>query len=86
MAGVFARAAALVVVRLGNGLDRREIEGSRTTIAGVLSVDWRWVVAVFVGICVVQVVVAVVAGGLVLGSLGVEDDLGLLDEIGRAHV
>ena len=79
MAGVLARGVALVIQRLGNGLDKHEIEPSRITVAGILSVDWTRVIAVLAGICVVQFLVATVASLLMLGSLAVEDDLDMLD-------
>ncbi|KAF8441186.1 hypothetical protein BGX38DRAFT_1204134 [Terfezia claveryi] len=79
MAGVLARGLALVIQRLGDNLDKREIERSKIIIAGVLSVNWTWVIAVLAGICVVQLLVATVAGLLMLGSLEVEDNLDMLD-------
>lgn len=79
MAGVLARGAALVIQRLGNNLDKHEIVPSKTTIAGILSVDWTRAIAVLAGICIVQFLVATVASLLILGSLSVKDDLDMLD-------
>jgi len=79
MAGVLARGVALVIQRLGDNLDKHEIKQSKTIVAGILSVNWTWVIAVLAGICVVQLLVAMVAGLLMLGSLAVEDDLDMLD-------
>lgn len=79
MAGVLARGVALVIQRLGDNLDKHEIIASKTTIAGILSVNWTLVIAVLASICVVQLLVTMVAGLLVLGSLAVEDDLDMLD-------
>ncbi|KAF8475488.1 hypothetical protein BDZ91DRAFT_778654 [Kalaharituber pfeilii] len=81
IAGVFARAVALVVQRLGDGLDKRQIVRSKLTAAGILSVEWVRVVAVLAGICVLQVALTVIGGCFVVGTLCIEDDLDLLDAV-----
>lgn len=84
-AGVIARTAAIVIQRLGDGLDKEEILPTELTAAGLLSVTWKWVGVVLGLLAVVQLVIIVLATFLAAGSLDLEDDLELLDGLLASH-
>lgn len=79
MAGFLSRATALVIRRLGDGLPNKDILQMQISSVGILSVDWIRVAAVLGGIAVLQVVVSVIAGLAMMGTLDVEDDLPCID-------
>ncbi|KAF8456815.1 hypothetical protein BDZ91DRAFT_839228 [Kalaharituber pfeilii] len=77
IAGALARAVALVVRRMGDGLERVEIMPPKTSVVAILSVQWQRVVFILAGIAGFQLLVAVLAGWFVRAKLEVEYDVDL---------
>ncbi|KAF8456809.1 hypothetical protein BDZ91DRAFT_800895 [Kalaharituber pfeilii] len=78
IAGALARAVALVVRRMGDGLDRIEIMPPKTSVVAILSVQWQRVLIILGGIAGFQMLVAVLACWFVRAKLEVEYDVDLV--------
>ncbi|KAF8459761.1 hypothetical protein BDZ91DRAFT_461731 [Kalaharituber pfeilii] len=81
MAGVLAHSVALVVQRIGNGREQKTVKKKRSTVMAILGINWKRVGAVLGGIAGLQILVAVLAGRITIGTLEVNDDVDSVMEI-----
>ncbi|KAF8456816.1 hypothetical protein BDZ91DRAFT_800914 [Kalaharituber pfeilii] len=81
IAGALARAIAVVVRRMDDGLRTIEIMPPKISVVAVLSVQWQRILFILGGIAGFQILVAVVAGWFVRAKLEVEYDVDLVSRI-----
>ncbi|KAF8446578.1 hypothetical protein BDZ91DRAFT_753262 [Kalaharituber pfeilii] len=81
MGGALARAVALVLQYLGDKLRKKDARLSDLAVMGLMSVNWPRVAAIFCVVAGLQILIAAIAGKLVVGTLRVEDDVDSMTKI-----